>query len=51
MDKKKILKIVGVCATVVGAGAFYFSGVTADSVGVLVAGTFTAIAIVVSLLK
>ena len=51
MDKNKILRIVGVAATAVGAGCLYFAGASETQVATLVGGVFVFIGIVIGFFK
>jgi uncharacterized membrane protein HdeD (DUF308 family) len=51
MDKKLVLKIVGVVGIVGGAVALYFSGVAESAVAAVVAGVFVLAGIIAALFK
>lgn len=51
MDKNKILKIVGLVCTVVGAGCLFMAGVAEAAVGAIVGGVFVLAALIIAILK
>lgn len=51
MDKNKILKIVGIAATVVGSVALYLSGAGEASVSAIVGAVFVLVGVIAALFK
>jgi hypothetical protein len=51
MDKNKILKIAGITAIVLGAGALYVAGAGESAVTGIVAGVFILGGVIAALLK
>jgi len=49
MNKKTILTIAGAVGVVGGAACLYFAGVSASTVGAVVAGTFVFIGLIAAL--
>jgi uncharacterized membrane protein YphA (DoxX/SURF4 family) len=51
MDKQKVLRIVGVVATVVGGAALYLGGATESAASALVGGVFLVAAMVAGIVR
>ena len=51
MDKNKILKVVGLVCTVVGAVCLFIAGTAEAAVAAIVGGVFVLAALVIAILK
>lgn len=51
MDKKQILKIVGVAGIILGSVALYFAGVTEGQVTAIVGGVFILVGLILAIFK